>query len=134
MIVSNNDFYVWLGVVILRSLEKGVSWKFWLDPRFPRNPKLKWILKWLPLDRGCFKFYFFTKGESLLIIPCHIYTFQFVILSFFVSSHICIAMHLILFKTSRVSILLIDNPSKKRWHGNFGSIIGFPVTLSKSEI
>ena len=73
VIVSNNDFYVWFGVIILRSLEKGVSWKFWLDPRFPRNPKLKWSLKWLPLDRGYFKFYFLQKGESLLIIPSHTY-------------------------------------------------------------
>ena len=28
-----------------------------------RNPKLKWILKWLPLDRGCFKFYFLQKEK-----------------------------------------------------------------------
>ena len=49
---------IWPGFIILRSPEKGISWKFWLDPRFPRGPKLKWILKWLPLDRGCFKFYF----------------------------------------------------------------------------
>ena len=51
--------------------KKGVPWKFWLDPRFPRNPKLKWTLKRLPLDRGCFKFYFFKKGKSLPIISCH---------------------------------------------------------------
>ena len=48
----------------LQSPEKGVSWKFWLDPRFPRDPKLKWILKWLPLDRGYFKFYFYKRGKS----------------------------------------------------------------------
>ena len=53
--------------------QKEVLWKFWLDPRFPRNLKLKQILKWLSLDRGCFKVYFFTKGESLLISPSHIY-------------------------------------------------------------
>ena len=52
---------------------KGIPWKFWLDPRFPRDPKLKWSLKRLPLDRGYFKFYFFIKGENLLIIPCHTY-------------------------------------------------------------
>ena len=62
----------WLGIIILRSPEKGVPWKFWLDPRFPRNSKLKWTLKWLPLDRGYFKFYFY-KRESLLIISCHIF-------------------------------------------------------------
>ena len=57
--------------------QKEVPRKFCLDPRFPRNPKLKQILKWLPLDRGCFKIYFFTKGESFfyLIIPCHTYCF-----------------------------------------------------------
>ena len=60
------------GIIILRSLEKKVPWKFWLDPRFPRKSKSKWTLKWLPLDRGYFKFYF-HKGESILIIPCHIY-------------------------------------------------------------
>ena len=55
---------VWLGVVTLRSLVKGTPWKFWFDPL--------WILKWLPLDRGYFKFYFY-KGESPLIISCHTY-------------------------------------------------------------
>ena len=48
----------WLGIITFRSSEKGVPWKFWLDLRFPRDPKLKWILKWLPLDRGYFEFYF----------------------------------------------------------------------------
>ena len=40
------------------------------------------FLKRLPLDRGCFKLYFFKKGESLLIIPCHtlLLTCEFVIL------------------------------------------------------
>ena len=60
-----------LEIIILGSPEKRAPWKFWLDPRFFRNPKLKWILKWLPLDRGYFKFYFFIKGESILIISCH---------------------------------------------------------------
>ena len=45
--------------------QKGVPWKSWLDPRFPRNLKLKQILKWLPLDRGCFKVYFFTQREKV---------------------------------------------------------------------
>ena len=39
------------------------QWKFWLDFRFPRDSKLKWILKWLPLDRGYFKFYFLQKTK-----------------------------------------------------------------------
>ena len=42
---------------------KEVPRKFWLDPWFPRNPKLKWILKWPPLDRGYFKVYFFKRGK-----------------------------------------------------------------------
>ena len=42
---------------------KEVPRKFWLDPRFPRNPKLKWILKWLSLYRGYFKVYFFKRGK-----------------------------------------------------------------------
>ena len=42
---------------------KEVPRKFWLDPRFPRNPKLKEILKWLPLDRDYFKVYFLQKGK-----------------------------------------------------------------------
>ena len=54
----------WLEIIILRSPEKGVPWKFWLDLRFPRDPKLKWILKWLSLDRGYFKFYFYKRGKS----------------------------------------------------------------------
>ena len=53
----------WLGIIILRSPEKGASWKFWLDPRFPQNPKLKWILKWVPLNRGYFKLYFLQKRK-----------------------------------------------------------------------
>ena len=43
--------------------KKGVPENFWLDARFPRDPKLKWILKWLPLDRGYFKFYFLEKEK-----------------------------------------------------------------------
>ena len=54
----------WLRIIILRSLEKGALWKFWLDPRFPRNPKLEWILKWLPLDKGYFKVYFYKSRKS----------------------------------------------------------------------
>ena len=42
---------------------KEVPQKFWLDPRFSRNPKLKWILKWLPLDRDYFKVYFFKREK-----------------------------------------------------------------------
>ena len=84
----------WLGIIILWYPEKGVPWKFWLDPRFSRDPKLKWNLMWLSLDRGYFKFYFFTKGESSLIIPRHtsLLTRNFVI---FILSRVCITMHFI---------------------------------------
>ena len=92
--------------------QKGVSWIFWLDPRFPRDPKLKWTLKWLPLDRGYFKFYFFTKGESILIISCHTY---FSIRKSVISFQVVIALSSILFlvKMSSNSMLLINNPSKR---------------------
>ena len=88
------ELIIWLGIIIFTISKKGVLWKFWLDPRFPWNSKLKWILKWLPLDRGCFKFYFFTKGESSLIIRCHtsLLTRNFVI---FISSRVCIIMYFI---------------------------------------
>ena len=101
---------------------KGVPWKFWLDPRFPPNSKPKWTLKWLPLDRDYFKFYF-HKDESLLIISCHAYLLNrnFVI---FISSHIYIAMHFILVKISRNLVLLINNPLK----------IGDVETLARSSV
>ena len=87
---------VWLEIIDTRSSKKEIPWKFWFDLRFSRNFKLKWILKWLPLDRGYFKFYSY-KGESLLIIPCHtsLLTRNFVS---FISSRVCITMHFILLK------------------------------------
>ena len=102
---------MWLGVIILHSPGKGAPWKFWLDPRFPRNSKPKWTLKWLPIDRGYFKFYFY-KGESLLIISCRTYlsTRKCVILFQVI---FCITMHFVLVKMSRNSVLSIDDPSKK---------------------
>ena len=74
-------------------LKNEVPWKSWLDPRFPRNSMLKWILKLLLLDRGYFKFYF-SEGESILIISCHTYfrTHEFVVLFQVV---LCITMHFI---------------------------------------
>ena len=113
---------VWSGIIILQFSEKGALWKFWLDPRFFRNSKSKWTLKWLPLDRGYFKFYF-QKGESILIISCHAYllTRKF---CHCISSHICIAMHFVLVKMSRNLTLLIDHPSKR----------GDVETLARSSI
>ena len=108
-------FTIWnspcLGIFILRSPEKGTPWKFWLDPWFSRKSKSKWTLKWLPLDRDYFKFYF-HNGESILIILCHTYllTRNFVI-SFQVINRI--AMHFVLVKLSRNSSLLIGDPSKR---------------------
>ena len=66
VICINNEIgmIVWFGVIILQSLEKWAPWKSWLDPRFPRNSKVKWILKLLPLDRGYFKFYFYKREKS----------------------------------------------------------------------
>ena len=100
---------IWLRFIILQSPEKGISWKFWLDPRFPRNPKLKQILKWLPLDRGYFKVYFFYKRGKFSnnLVPY---------LPF--DSWIChfiprIAMHFVLVKLSRNSSLLVGDPSKR---------------------
>ena len=92
-------------------LWKGVPWKSWLDPRFSRNSKSKWALKWLPLDRSYFKFYF-HKGESILIITCHTYLLarNFVILFQVIFVLPCI---LFLFKMSRNLMLLIDHPSKR---------------------
>ena len=43
--------------------QKGLCGNFWLDPRFPRSPKLKWILKWLPLDRGYLNFTFYKRRK-----------------------------------------------------------------------
>ena len=91
--------------------QKGAPWKSWLDPRFPRDSKSKWTLKWLPLDRSYFKFYF-HKGESILIITCHTYllTRKFVILFQVIIALPCI---LFLLKMSRNLVLLINNPSKR---------------------
>ena len=74
-------------------LKNKISWKSWLNPRFSQNFKSKWALKWLPLDRGYFKFYF-HKGKSILIISCRTYlwTLEFVLLF---KSHVCMAMHFI---------------------------------------
>ena len=111
VICINNEIgmIVWFGVIILQISRKRAPLKSWLDPRFSRNSKSKWTLKWLLLDRGYFKFYF-HKGESILIISCHTYllTRNFVFQIIFVLP--CI---LLLFKMSRNLVLLIDHPSKR---------------------
>ena len=103
---------IWLEIIILWSLEKGVLWKFWLDPRFSRDPKLKWILKWSSLDRGYFKFYFFYKRwkytKNLMSYYLSIRKF-----CHFISSHNSIVMHFVLIELSRNSLLLIDDLSKR---------------------
>ena len=90
---------------------KGAPWKYWLDPQFPRDSKSKWILKWLPLDRSYFKFYF-HMSESILIITCHTY---FLTRKFIILFQVIIALPCILFllKMSRNLVLLINNPSKR---------------------
>ena len=127
MLYINNEIgiIIWLRVIILQSPEKGAPWKFWLDPRFLQNSKSKWTLKWLPLDRGYFKFYF-HKGESILIISCHTH---FLTRKFchFISSHICIVIHFVLVKMSCNSVLLIDDPSKR---GDVKTSTQFSVSLS----
>ena len=113
VICINNEIgtIVWFRIIILRSPEKGAQWKFWLDPRFSWNFKPKWTLKWLPLDRGYFKFYF-HKGENILVISCHTYllTRNFVILFQVIFVLPCI---LFLVKMSHNFVLLINNPSKR---------------------
>ena len=78
-------------LLIYNILKIEIPWKSWSDPWFPRNSKSKWTLKWLPLDRGHFKFYFW-KGKSILIIlgRTYIWTFNFVILFQVVSILSCI--------------------------------------------
>ena len=119
-------------LLIYDILKNKIPWKSWLDPRFFRNSKSKWTLKWLPLNMGYFKFYFrkgksntnnFVSYVSLDFWICHV-----------VSSRVGIAMHFIPAKCLVFWYLLIDSLSKKRWHGNFGSILCFLVTPSKSEI
>ena len=81
------------GFINIRYPKNEVPWQSWLDPRFPRNSILKWILKWLPLDRGYFKFYF-RESKSILIISSHTYfrTRESVVLFQVV---LCITMHFI---------------------------------------
>ena len=79
----------WFEFIILRSPEKEVPWKFWLDPRFSRNPKLKWILKWLPFDRVTLNFTF-CKRRKFANNPVP-YISQLVILSFCFKS--CLHCH-----------------------------------------
>ena len=88
-----NESTAW--VYFLRSPEKGVSWKSWLYPRFPRNPKLKQILKWLPLDTGRFKVYFFYEKRKYTN-NLMLYVFIESQICRLISSHVRIAMHFVL--------------------------------------
>ena len=96
VICINNEIgiIVWLGIVTSQSLKKGTPWKFWLDPWFPRNSKPKWTLKWLPLDRGYFKFCFLIRRKS----TNNLGTCVFLALNSrgIISSHSRIVMHFIL--------------------------------------
>ena len=90
---------------------KGVPWKSWFDPRFPRNPKLKCILKRLALDRGYFKVHF-SKGKNFIIISCHIYLL-IRNRSFYIKSYSHCHAFLIHIELPRNSLLLINNPLKR---------------------
>ena len=113
-------------VIILQSSGNGVLWKFWLDSRLPRNSKPKWISKWLPLDRGYFEFYF-RKRRRFTNNPG---TYEF----FFYLS-ICrnslglvgVVMQLILVKMSCISVLLINNLSKR---GNMEILVRSSISPS----
>ena len=59
----NNLRWLYDSILLFHDLSKRGFAKFWLDAWFPRNPKLKWILKRPSLDRGYFKVYFFKKGK-----------------------------------------------------------------------
>ena len=112
------------------SLENEIPWKSWLDPQFPWHSERKWILKRLPPNRGHFNFIFVNRDGLLINSGTY---FLVVILSYrFKTCRHCHAFYPWLMPC--VLVLLIDNPSKKRWHGNFGSILDFPVTPSKFEI
>ena len=90
---------------------KEVPRKSWLNPRFPRNLKLKCILKRLPLDRGYFKVHF-SKGKNFIIISCHISLLIHNVSFYFKSYSPCHAF-LFTFELSRNSLLLINNPLKR---------------------
>ena len=90
---------------------KEVPRKSWLDPQFPRNPKLKWILKRLPLDRGYFKVYFFKRGKFSNNLVSHIYLSTRNMSFYFKSCSHCHAFCCV--ELSRNSLLLINNPSKR---------------------
>ena len=53
MYINKIGIIMWLYIIILRSPEKGVPWKFWLDIQFPRNSKRKWKIRrahvWTPV-------------------------------------------------------------------------------------
>ena len=95
-------------VIILQSLEKRTLWKFWFNPRFSQNSKSKWTLKWLPLDRGYFEFYFRKRRRFTNNPMTYVFYFCRIVLSC-----VGIAMHLILVKISCNLVLLINNPSKR---------------------
>ena len=109
---TNNEIGLVNGLgLLLYDLPKGVPWKFWLDPRFPQDPKLKWILKWLSLDKGYLKFCFLQKGESFLLTSCHVHLSARSLVMF----QIIIALSCILFVMNCpvFRYYLINNHSKR---------------------
>ena len=109
---------------------KRVSWKLWFDPRFSRNFKLKWNLKWLSLDRGYFNFIFVNRDGLLNNLRIHAIPIR-VLLCLVLSCFICL---IVLFKCLEISDLLICYLSKKERRGNLGSILDFSSAPKKNGL
>ena len=116
---------IWLDFINIRYPKNEIPWKSWLDPWFPQNSKSKWTLKWLPLDRGYFKFYF-HNGKSILIILCRTYLWTFRIYHI-VLSRVSIAMHFIPVKCLAFRYYWSTVPQKR---GDMETLAWSSVSLS----
>ena len=65
VICINNEIgmIVWFGVIILQFLGNELRENLGSILDFPKIPSQSELLKWLPLDRGYFKFYFWQKEK-----------------------------------------------------------------------
>ena len=114
----------WSWFINERSLENEIPWKSWLDLRFPWRSERKWILKWLPPNRGHFNFIF--VNEDGLLINFGVCIFLAVIL-LYCFNHFGITMHSPLVKMFSALILLTHNPSTR---GNVEILVGSSVSSS----
>ena len=130
MIILSSGFMCEPRLLFYSLWKNGIPWKSGLDPRFPRHSKQKWVLKWLPLDRGHFDF-IFTNKDGLRNNP-GIHVIPIRILLCFVSS--CFICLIVLFKCLEISDLLICYLSKLERRGNLDSILGFPATPNKNGL